>query len=141
MSKMRTPRKRSALTSPWAPPVPQSSRPRFSSTDMNSRFPRTETSPWPPLVGRDDLGRRGLGLGCGGGRQDAEGGDGGKQGAANVHGRSLGTGFERSDKRDCMRKISVDWSATTAAAKSDSRVSWAASGRVISASTMSSAPR
>ncbi len=41
MSKMRTPRNRSALTGvfggkPW---VPQSMRPRVSSTDMNRRLP------------------------------------------------------------------------------------------------------
>ena len=39
MSKMRTPRKRSMLTAPGAPCVPQSMRPRVSSTDMNSRSP------------------------------------------------------------------------------------------------------
>ncbi len=48
MSKMRTPRKRSVLTVSCTPCVPQSSRPRVSSTDMKSRFPCTETSPCPP---------------------------------------------------------------------------------------------
>ena len=48
MSKMRTPRKRSALTVSVTPSVPQSTRPRVCSTDMNSRLPYTDTSPWPP---------------------------------------------------------------------------------------------
>ena len=48
MSKMRTPRKRSALTGAWIPCVPQSRRPRVCSTDMNSRLPWIETSPCPP---------------------------------------------------------------------------------------------
>ena len=48
MSKMRTPRKRSALTVASTPLVPQSTRPRVCSTDMNSRLPWTDTSPWPP---------------------------------------------------------------------------------------------
>ena len=48
MSKMRTPRNRSALTGDSTPPVPQSMRPRVCSTDMNSRLPWTDTSPWPP---------------------------------------------------------------------------------------------
>jgi hypothetical protein len=48
MSKMRTPRKRSALTVASTPCVPQSTRPRVCSTDMNSRLPCTDTSPWPP---------------------------------------------------------------------------------------------
>ena len=48
MSKMRTPRKRSLLTVSVTPCRPQSSRPRVCSTDMNSRLPYTETSPWPP---------------------------------------------------------------------------------------------
>ena len=48
MSKMRMPRKRSALTGSWTPCVPQSSRPRVCSTDMISRLPWTDTSPWPP---------------------------------------------------------------------------------------------
>jgi hypothetical protein len=48
MSKMRTPRKRSVLAGATTPWVPQSSRPRVCSTDMNSRLPWTETSPWPP---------------------------------------------------------------------------------------------
>ncbi len=48
MSKMRTPRKRSALTAGSTPCVPQSSRPRVCSTDMTSRLPCTETSPCPP---------------------------------------------------------------------------------------------
>ena len=39
MSKMRTPRKRSRFMAPGAPCVPQSMRPRVSSTDMNSRSP------------------------------------------------------------------------------------------------------
>ena len=38
MSKMRTPRKRSFETALPFPCVPQSSRPRTCSTDMNSRF-------------------------------------------------------------------------------------------------------
>jgi hypothetical protein len=48
MSKIRTPRNRSALTVPRHALHPQSSRPRVSSTDMTSRSPWTETSPWPP---------------------------------------------------------------------------------------------
>ena len=48
MSKMRTPRNRSALTGVATPCVPQSRRPRVCSTDMNSRLPCTDTSPWPP---------------------------------------------------------------------------------------------
>ena len=48
MSKMRMPRKRSALTGACTPCVPQSSRPRVCSTDMNSRLPCTDTSPCPP---------------------------------------------------------------------------------------------
>src|SRR4029077_20462693 len=48
MSKMRTPRKRSGLTASVTPCVPQSMRPRVSSTDMKSRLPYTDTSPWPP---------------------------------------------------------------------------------------------
>ena len=39
MSKMRTPRKRSVLTVAATPWVPQSTRPRVCSTDMNSRLP------------------------------------------------------------------------------------------------------
>ena len=39
MSKMRTPRKRSALTVSVTPCVPQSTRPRVCSTDMKSRLP------------------------------------------------------------------------------------------------------
>ncbi len=39
MSKMRMPRKRSTLTGAVTPCVPQSSRPRVCSTDMNSRLP------------------------------------------------------------------------------------------------------
>ena len=39
MSKIRTPRKRSGLTAPAAPWLPQSMRPRVSSTDMKSRSP------------------------------------------------------------------------------------------------------
>ena len=39
MSKMRTPRKRSLLTVSGTPCVPQSTRPRVCSTDMNSRLP------------------------------------------------------------------------------------------------------
>jgi hypothetical protein len=48
MSKIRTPRKRSGLAAASTPDVPQSTRPRVSSTDMKSRLPRTLTSPWPP---------------------------------------------------------------------------------------------
>ena len=48
MSKMRTPRNRSALTAVCTPSVPQSRRPRVCSTDMNSRLPWIDTSPWPP---------------------------------------------------------------------------------------------
>ncbi len=47
MSKMRTPRKRSGFPDGTAG-APQSVRARVSSTDMKSRFPYTETSPWPP---------------------------------------------------------------------------------------------
>ena len=45
---MRTPRNRSPLTGACTPCVPQSSRPRVCSTDMNSRLPWTDMSPWPP---------------------------------------------------------------------------------------------
>src|SRR5690349_736834 len=48
MSKMRTPRKRSALTLSAISVEPQSTRPRFSSTDMKSRLPSTDGSPCPP---------------------------------------------------------------------------------------------
>jgi hypothetical protein len=59
ISKMRTPRKRSLLTLSVMPCVPQSTRPRVSSTDMNSSLPRTETSPCPPGHATDPR-RRGL---------------------------------------------------------------------------------
>ena len=45
---MRMPRNRSVLTGVGTPCTPQSRRPRVCSTDMNSRLPCTETSPWPP---------------------------------------------------------------------------------------------
>ena len=48
MSKMRTPRNRSALTGAVTPCVPQSIAPRVCSTDMNSRLPWIDTSPCPP---------------------------------------------------------------------------------------------
>jgi hypothetical protein len=48
MSKMRIPRNRSALTSSATPWRPQSTRPRVCSTDMISRLPTIDTSPWPP---------------------------------------------------------------------------------------------
>ena len=48
MSKMRMPRKRSTLTGAVTPCTPQSSRPRVCSTDMKSRLPQIDTSPWPP---------------------------------------------------------------------------------------------
>ena len=48
MSKIRTPRKRSALAASPTPLVPQSTRPRVCSTDMISRLPCTDMSPWPP---------------------------------------------------------------------------------------------
>jgi hypothetical protein len=44
MSKIRTPWNRV----PTVGSVPQSTRARDSSTDMNSRFPWTDRSPWPP---------------------------------------------------------------------------------------------
>ena len=44
MSKIRTPWNRV----PTVGLVPQSTRARDSSTDMNSRFPWTDMSPWPP---------------------------------------------------------------------------------------------
>ena len=48
MSKMRRPRKRSGLTSSLMPSRPQSTRAVVCSTDMISRSPTMETSPWPP---------------------------------------------------------------------------------------------
>ena len=48
MSKMRTPRNRSGLDVSVTPWVPQSTRPRVCSTDMKSRLPWTDMSPWPP---------------------------------------------------------------------------------------------
>ena len=48
MSKMRTPRNRCSLTGSATPCRPQSRRPRVCSTDMMSRLPTTEMSPWPP---------------------------------------------------------------------------------------------
>ncbi|PYR73992.1 MAG: hypothetical protein DMF86_19290 [Acidobacteria bacterium] len=61
MSKMRMPRKRSALTGVGTPSVPQSRRPRTCSTDMKSRWPWTEMSPWPPghTIDASNLGRFG----------------------------------------------------------------------------------
>ena len=47
MSKIRTPRNRSGSPVGTAG-APQSVRDRVSSADMKSRFPYTETSPWPP---------------------------------------------------------------------------------------------
>ena len=49
-----------------------------------------------------------LGGGGGGGERQPQGRDGGKQKAANVHGRSFVKGVQRSDKRDCIRRISAD---------------------------------
>ncbi len=60
MSKMRTPRNRSTLTGAVTPCTPQSRRPRVCSTDMNSRLPKIDTSPWPPgqTIEATSLGRR-----------------------------------------------------------------------------------
>ncbi len=44
MSKMRTPRSRSALTVSWTPWPPQSMRPLSPSPETNSRSPYTDTS-------------------------------------------------------------------------------------------------
>src|SRR5215472_14335346 len=57
MSKMHTPRNRSTLTTSVTPCVPQSIRPRVCSTDMNSRWPYTDMSPWPPGQTTDDSSR------------------------------------------------------------------------------------
>ena len=105
----------------------------YSSARLEAAIPASRR---PAGQGRTRVGRMvwgeadGRGLGCGdaGAEQQTQGGGRAEQGGRMVMFGALECGVQRSDRMDCMRRISADWSATTEVAKSDSIGSSAASG-------------